>query len=81
VAKILGRLEKAQFIRFLDESTVSVASEEARKLLETAYIGAYIGLYVPHIEVEERGREIEQLRNVVAEEATEIAKRKSRASS
>jgi hypothetical protein len=81
VAKKLGRLEKIQLTRFLDESTISVAGEEARKLLETAYIGAYTGLYVPHIEVEERGREIELLREVVAEEATKIAKRKSRASS
>lgn len=81
VAKKLGRLERIQLIRFRDESTISVASEEARKLLETAYIGAYIGLYVPYIEVEERGRKIELLRDVVAEEATEVAKRKSRASS
>jgi DNA-binding MarR family transcriptional regulator len=77
VAKRLGRLEKARLIRFLDESTISVASEEARKLLETAYIGVRIGLYVPYIEVEER----EPLGDVVAEEATKIAKRKSRAPS
>jgi DNA-binding MarR family transcriptional regulator len=81
VAKKLGRLERMQLIRFLDESTISVVDEEARKLLETAYIGAYIGLYVPLIEVEERSREIELLKEVVAEEATEIAKRKSRTSS
>jgi DNA-binding MarR family transcriptional regulator len=81
VAKKLGRLEKMQLILFLDESAISVTSEEARKLLETAYIGAQIELYVPHIEVEERGGKIELLRDVVAEEATETAKRKSRASS
>jgi len=75
VAKKLGSLEKMRLIHFPVGDTISVVGEKERKLLETAYIGAYIGLYVPHVEVEEQGREIGLLREVVAEEATEIAKK------
>jgi DNA-binding MarR family transcriptional regulator len=75
VAKKLGRLEKMQLIRFLDESTVSIASEEARKLLETAYIGSELGLQIPDVDIEERSRDV-KLEKVVVEEASKIAKKK-----